>query len=479
MSTVTGGGWCRLYEGWRRRVCGGSGMWGMMRGGEKSQRFGFGLFEGVQSQQRWVRVGMFRSDKEFVDPENVLFSESQDEWRFADDGYMKQPVLERNNVGMGMLILRNLHDSSLSLPSINLLYRKLRNLEVNTLKKFVCLTSFNRDRFCTGLSLTDILLLAESSQIVGALQPLALEIFRNQYELSWLIHTYYKPLVILMNGDTVNSGAALCCLANRSAAYKHSTFTCNATSFGWFPDGGLSHVLSGLRGSLGMYLALTGHMLTGPDLIWSDMCRHWVSPEAFKFMELTGEKHLEVSEADSRALVDEHSLPVEENYSLKDWESIIHETFDQPSLTDVINRLQTSTYRMYGTIDNTQRWNRWAKDTYARIQRQSPMAAHVTHHLLRSLRKYRHELLREADIDPFDWNFMKSNQRRLPLTQKEASRAVVREAVEERCLRHALTLELRIASRLLMEPDCLEGLKAYLVDGTAFGGRPEWTRRVR
>ena len=36
--------------------------------------------------------------------------------------------------------------------------------------------------------------------------------------------------------------------------------------------------------------------------------RHWLSPDALPFLELTAEKHLEVSEADSERLLHEHSL---------------------------------------------------------------------------------------------------------------------------------------------------------------------------
>lgn len=423
------------------------------------------------SFKRFVRIGILRTDPEFIDPESVLFAESKDEWHFSDDPYRKQPVLERDNVGMGMLVLNNRTQGYLNLHGINRLYRKLRNLEVNTLKRFTALTSFNRDIFCKGLDLKDLLLFAESSQLVGQLQPLALEVLRNHYELSWLVHTYHKPLLVLMNGATFNSGAALCCLAGRSAAYKHSSFLCNAPRLGWIPDAGMSHMLSSLRGSLGIYLALTGEPLTGPDLIWSDLIHYWVSPEAFKHLELTSENQLEVSEHDAGNLIEEHYLKVPEEYKLKDWEAIIHMTFNKPTLLTVIAELEKLCH------DQSSRVRDWAEDTLYRINLNSPLASQLTFALIRDLQDYRQSLLKQAKISPAEWTFINCEKRVSPNNNTQMSMSLIREALDERCLRKALKLELRGASRLVMCSDVVEGVRALLTEGSPSHCAPRWKHK--
>ncbi|CAD7959998.1 unnamed protein product [Amoebophrya sp. A120] len=85
----------------------------------------------------------------FVYPQDPLFA-SRREQRYFDDAAMQRVVLERNNVGMGYLVLNAPTDAfrtsqcstkvGLDLPSVNLLITKLRDLEVNTTKRFVCLT---------------------------------------------------------------------------------------------------------------------------------------------------------------------------------------------------------------------------------------------------------------------------------------------------------------------------------------------------
>lgn len=58
--------------------------------------------------------------------------------------------------------------------------------------------------------------------------------------------------------------------------------------------GGQSYVLAMLRGSLGEYLALTGHELKGDDLIWSGLVKRFISPDAFGVMQLTAEVRFEI-----------------------------------------------------------------------------------------------------------------------------------------------------------------------------------------
>eukprot|EP00922_Rhytidocystis_sp_ex-Travisia-forbesii_P028828 GHVS01042255.1.p1 GENE.GHVS01042255.1~~GHVS01042255.1.p1 ORF type:complete len:535 (+),score=75.26 GHVS01042255.1:162-1766(+) len=427
-------------------------------------------------QRRFVRIGTFRSDADFIDPETVLFSESVDEWRCSDDGYMRQPVLERSNVGMATLILNNkLSNGFLNLHGINRLYRKLRNLEVNSLIKSVALTSSSRDTFCKGLPLKDLLLYAEASQRVGQLQPLALQVLRNQSELTWLIHSFYKPLLVLLNGEAVDSGSSVCLASARRAAYAHSSFSADAAAIGWIPTAGLSHILSRLRGSLGIYLALTGHSLAGPDLVWAGLCKHWVSPESLKHLELTSEKQLEVSEADAALLIEEHYLKAPETYSLQDWEETIEETFNRPTLAAVLAFLRRRTF--HGSSSFRARRQEWAEDTYNRIANKSPLAAQLTFTLLRDLKSYRQSVLESAGIDATEWNFLRGADNFTARNPHQSSIRQVVDAVDEKCLMKALRLETRAASRLLMSADVVEGVGSALLSGAPQWRNPNWCHK--
>eukprot|EP00922_Rhytidocystis_sp_ex-Travisia-forbesii_P004185 GHVS01006083.1.p1 GENE.GHVS01006083.1~~GHVS01006083.1.p1 ORF type:complete len:396 (+),score=31.60 GHVS01006083.1:43-1230(+) len=299
--------------------------------------------------------------------------------------------------------------------------------------------------------------------------------FRNQYELTWLIHTYYKPLVVILNGEAVDSGASLCLASARRAAYSHSVFTSNPTAIGWIPDAGLSHILSRLRGSLGIYLALTGHTLTGPDLLWTDLCKYWMSPEALQHLELTSEKQLEVSEADAAILIEEHYLKAPETYTLQDWEETIEEAFNRPTLSAVLSFLRSRTFSTDSQLLN--RRSAWAEDTYNRIVSKSPLAAQLTFSLLSDLKRYRKSVLENAGIEAVEWNFIRAADRFTPRNPQQSSIRQVVDAVDEKCLTRALRLELRAASRLLMSSDVVEGISSALLSGAPRHRKPQWAHK--
>ncbi|KAF8819129.1 enoyl-CoA hydratase/isomerase family protein, partial [Cardiosporidium cionae] len=379
-----------------------------------------------------IRTGFFRDDPDFIDPQTVMYSESVDEWRFAHDGSFKSEVLERNNVGMGLLILNN---NSLTLRTINGLYRRLRELEINSLKRLTILTSFQRSTFCKGRRLKDLLLFAEMSHLNGKVPSIALEILRNQYELSWLIRDYFKPLISLMNGWTEESGLPLVTLANHSAAYFHSIFQCTHCANGWFPDAGLSYSLSRLPHSLGLYIALTGYPLKGSNLITSGLCKYWMSPEAIPFLELTSEKFLEISERDVLQLLQEHFLePPEET----------------------------------AASDDTERAS-WAKNSLSRIHQCSPLSIAVTMALFAAIARYRQQLLQtppEAIKKYLLSPFLKSISTS-PLSKIENSSISYQKIIEKHCFNFCLHNEMLIAEKLLLKKDTSSALFRSLIQTTS------------
>ncbi|TIP71927.1 MAG: enoyl-CoA hydratase/isomerase family protein, partial [Mesorhizobium sp.] len=48
---------------------------------------------------------------------------------------------------------------------------------------------------------------------------------------------------------------------------------------GFFPDVGASHLLPGLGGSFGMYLALTGNRIRYGDASWSGLATHTIKAQ--------------------------------------------------------------------------------------------------------------------------------------------------------------------------------------------------------
>jgi len=111
---------------------------------------------------RAVRTGFFTEDVDFIDPEEPLFALPLDaRWRLMDDAALQAPVLERNNVGMGMLVLNR--PQGFNLQQVNELYTRLRNLEVNSFKRFVGLTAREPGPFSAGIDPRELLLAAAAA----------------------------------------------------------------------------------------------------------------------------------------------------------------------------------------------------------------------------------------------------------------------------------------------------------------------------
>ncbi|KAF4658250.1 hypothetical protein FOL47_008107 [Perkinsus chesapeaki] len=378
---------------------------------------------------------------QFIDPQSVLFAEHIDaEWRYADDPTLKSPILERNNVGMGMLIANS---KSIDLPMINSLYRRLRNLEVNTTKRLVCLTSSHRDNFAGDINLQDLLLLAQASQYRNEIPRYALEYFKNLFDLSLMVAEYHKPLVTLYNGEVTNAAAAWCGLSSEySGAYHHSAVA------------GASFLLARLPFCIGNYLALTGEVVKGQDIVYCGLAKNWISPDAFRLLEVTSEKQLEVSESDGKALISEHFLDLPEGWSLAPYIGLIQKCFSQPHLFDVVESLVT--HRDDPSLPDDVR--DFASRTIDNIGRGSPLASHVTHQLINRARKHI-ERATNAVHYQFGATGTHGNAEKAAQVEKALSdpdlyqRYVIRPAMIE-----IMQEEWRVLLRFLMRPELVRGL---------------------
>eukprot|EP00747_Dinoflagellata_sp_TGD_P200986 gnl/TRDRNA2_/TRDRNA2_74445_c1_seq1.p1 gnl/TRDRNA2_/TRDRNA2_74445_c1~~gnl/TRDRNA2_/TRDRNA2_74445_c1_seq1.p1 ORF type:complete len:365 (-),score=59.01 gnl/TRDRNA2_/TRDRNA2_74445_c1_seq1:75-1076(-) len=208
---------------------------------------------------------------------------------------------------------------------------------------------------------------------------------------------------------------------------------------GLVPDGGMTYVLARLRWNFGEFLALTGMPVRGQDLVYCELVQHWLSPDALPFLELTGEKHLEVSEADSRALLDEHSLPLDtrRGWSFKEVVPLIQRAFSKGSIGKIKAELEDARKR----INKVEA--RFAEECLMHMNRACPLALHVTHELIRRARSEVAKERRDPADFPRSWDYVYQGLHG-----------------EHGALAQALRLELRAQQQMLSYNDALIGLHA-------------------
>lgn len=119
-----------------------------------------------------------------------------------------------------------------------------------------------------------------------------LQALQRYSQLAYLLATLSKPTIAWLNGEVRGSGLGLG-LARLRVATRSSSFHVDAAKRGWALDGGLSFALPRLRAgadgsvvggpaslALARYLALTGGVLKGADMLACGMATHMMDDAA-------------------------------------------------------------------------------------------------------------------------------------------------------------------------------------------------------
>jgi enoyl-CoA hydratase/carnithine racemase len=127
--------------------------------------------------------------------------------------------------------------------------------------------------FCAG---GDILAVYEAGR-AGKASP---DFFADEYRLNARIRRFAKPYVSLIDGIVMGGGVGISCHGSQRVMTENALFAMPEVGIGFFPDVGGSYVLPRLKGSFGMYLALTGNRIRYGDALASGLATHAVPSEA-------------------------------------------------------------------------------------------------------------------------------------------------------------------------------------------------------
>ncbi|CAA2985348.1 3-hydroxyisobutyryl- hydrolase 1 [Olea europaea subsp. europaea] len=103
--------------------------------------------------------------------------------------------------------------------------------------------------------------------------------FRRQYILNYVMATYSKPQVSILNGIVMGGGAGVSIHGRFCVATENSPFAMPETALGLFPDVGASYFLSRLPGFFGEYVGLIGARLDGAEMLACGLATHFVLSE--------------------------------------------------------------------------------------------------------------------------------------------------------------------------------------------------------
>ncbi len=263
--------------------------------------------------------------------------------------------------------------------------------------------------FCAG---GDINFLRNSALDDGGLS--GRRFFHDEYQLNHLLFTYPKPVVAFMDGITMGGGVGISQPARFRVATENTRFAMPETGIGLFPDVGGGWYLSRLEGRVGHYLALTGARIDGADCAALGLATHYLSSDS------TGDVKRRISEEDPVRI-----------------EGILGQLSAKPPESKITDQ------------DNIIRINRlFASDVYE-------------------------EILAALEADGSDWAVkeLATLSTKSPQTCKVALRQLAMGARMADFASH-MAMEYRIAHRVIMRPDFVEGVRAVIVDKD---NKPKWS----
>ncbi|CAG2176744.1 unnamed protein product [Oppiella nova] len=188
-------------------------------------------------------------------------------------------VLMERTVNKGIITLNRpkaLH--SLTVEMVKKIYPQLKSWETDNTMKMVMIKATGDKAFCAGGDVKSIALSGKGA-------PITDEFFREEYRMNNLIGSLSIPYVSLINGIVMGGGVGISVHGPFRVVTEKAVFAMPETAIGFFPDVGASHFLPRLPGKLGLFLGLTGHRLSGRDIVKAGVGTHFVPSAHLKDLE--------------------------------------------------------------------------------------------------------------------------------------------------------------------------------------------------
>lgn len=241
------------------------------------------------------------------------------------------------------------------------------------------------------------------------------QFFASLYKFVYLLATYAKPHVAILDGVTMGGGAGISLPGTFRVATDKTVFATPEIQIGFHPDAGASFYLSRLPGYLGECLALTGEKLNGVEMIACGLATHYSLNARLAWVE----ERLSKLITDDPSVI-ESSLAQYGDLVYPDKRSLLHrmdtidKCFGQDTVEEIIDSLENEAAESH---------DGWCVSVLKKLKEASPLSLKVT---LKSIR--------EGRFQPLD-----------------------------QCLIREYRISLRAISRHVSDDFC-EGVRARLVD---------------
>lgn len=236
-------------------------------------------------------------------------------------------------------------------------------------------------------------------------------IFREEYQMNYLISQYPKPYISLIKGICMGGGLGLSILGSHRIITDNTIMAMPETAIGFFTDVGSSYFLNKIPGKIGLMMGITGERLSVGDCLYTGLATHYVPTE--QWAHLRQSLLAAVSSEEAKSVIEHLSLmgmPSE----LSALQGEIDTLFSASTLKGVLKNLE------YSKLPKAYEWLK-GTDT------KSPTSMQVIFTLLHKAKRYG--------------------------------------------VKKSLAMEFRLSQRFVRDYDFFEGIRSVLVDKD---NKPQW-----
>lgn len=164
-------------------------------------------------------------------------------------------------------------------------------------------------------------------------------IFREEYQMNYLISQFPKPIISLIHGICMGGGMGLSIHGSHRIVTDDTIMAMPETSIGYFTDVGASYFLNQLPGKIGMMMGITGARLSVGDCLYTGLGTHYVPKDQWTHLR---QSLLKAPSAEEALLVLENLSLMGIPSELSPLQEDIDTLFDAPTLPEILKKLETS-----------------------------------------------------------------------------------------------------------------------------------------
>ncbi|KAI3703245.1 hypothetical protein L1987_73175 [Smallanthus sonchifolius] len=274
--------------------------------------------------------------------------------------------------------------NALNVPLMSRLHKLYESWEDNPDIGFVVMKG-NGNGFCAGADIVSVHDMIKKGNIDGSK-----EIFRRVYSFAYLLHTYLKPNVAILDRVTMGGGAAISIPGTFRIATDKTVYATPETLIGLHPDAGASFHLSHLPGYLGEYLGLTGDRLNGVEMISCGLATDYSHSANVREIEECLKNLITDDPSVIETSLEKYSdFDYPDNNSVLKRMEMVDKCFSHDTVEEIIEALESEAAK---TNDG------WYNSTLKKLKYASPLSLKIS---LRSIREGRFQTLDQCLIREF------------------------------------------------------------------------------